>query len=114
MTPLSTDLFKRIQAIYVHRYEPEYARAFADLYWRALLTLACIVVAGAGAYSAVEFFGALPTSDANSIVATTDISGGPSLDLVKLEATLNGFAARQATFKSLQSGAIPPIGDPSM
>ena len=113
MISFDKSLLGRLQTIYMHRYEPEYAHAFADLYWRSLLILACVVIAGACAYGAIEFFGALPQSDANASAATSGISGGSNLDRTELDATLSGFAAREARFKSLQAGAIPPVVDPS-
>ncbi len=101
------------RATFEHRYDPEYVRAFADLYWRSLLLAACVVVAGAAIYGAIFFFDALPSSNTDTSATAPIISGGSNLDRAQLDATLNGFAARQEKFKSLQTGAIPPEPDPS-
>ena len=113
MTSFDNGVFKRLQMIYMHRYEPEYSRTFANLFWRGALTLACVVIVGAGIYGATVFFGALPQSSTNTSTAGPAVSAGSNLNHTQLDATLNNFAARQATFKSLQTGAIPSVADPS-
>ena len=113
MTSFNKSTFTRLRATFAHRYEPEYARAFADLYWRSLLVLACIIIAGVCAYSAIVFFGAIPQSSSSTASAISTISGGSNFNRVRLNATLNGFAARRTTFKDMQTGTIPPMPDPS-
>ena len=113
MTSFDMRMFARLRATSENRYEPEYARAFANLYWRALLALACIVIVGAGVYGTVVFLGALSRPDAGATTAGPGIPAGSNLNRPQLDAILQGFAARQETFKSLQSGSVPSVQDPS-
>ena len=103
----------RIRTVYTNRYEPEYMHSFADLYWRTLLSLACIVVAVACVYGAMQFFDALSQLSSSAPVSSPGPQSSAGLDKKQLDATLNGFAARADVFKNLQSGSVPKITDPS-
>ena len=113
MIPDTMNIITRLRRTYEHRYEPEYARAFANLYWRSLLSLACIVVVGTFAYCAIVFFGALPQSSTDTPAVTSSIPAGANLNRAELESTLNGFAARQASFNALKTDPTPSVTDPS-
>jgi len=113
MSFFDTRTATHLRTIYDHRYEPEYSRVFADLYWRALLILACIAIVGAGICGASIFFGALPTSAPDVSVNASDIAAGSNLDRLQLDATLNSFTAREEKFRSLQTAPIPLVPDPS-
>jgi hypothetical protein len=113
MKSINSPTLARLRTICEHRYEPEYARAFADLYWRSLLALACVVTAGTCAYCTSLFLGVLPQSGPETSAAATAIPAGSNFNRAQLDAALSDFAARQAEFKNLQAGAIPPLPDPS-
>ena len=113
MTSFSTHSLARIRTVFSNRSDPEYARDFAELYWRTLTLVACVIIIGAALYGASLFFSTL--SELNAI-APSPASASPvssKLNQAKLEATLSGFAARQADFQALQSSALPAIADPS-
>jgi hypothetical protein len=104
----------RIRTIIRDRSDPQYARVFADLYWRGLLIIATLVVIGVAAYGASTFFGTL--SQLNPIAGSGSPAPVPtaaSIDRGALDATIAGFAARQAQFQALQQNPIPPIADPA-
>jgi hypothetical protein len=108
----SNTLFSRIRTVYANRSEPEYAHAFADLYWRTLLSLACIVVIGACVYGALLFSSVLSELAASSPVRAS-ATAAPPFDMTKLNTVLSRFAARQSAFESLQSATAPTVTDPS-
>ncbi len=113
MISFDKNIFERIHTVFVHRHEPEYARAFANLYWRVILVLAGLVIGGSVAYGAVVFFDVLSGKPSSTSVTAASVSTQSSFDRTKLDATLSSFTGRQAKFNSLQTGTIPQIPDPS-
>ena len=113
MTSHGTRMITRLHLTYVRRHEPEYSRAFADLYWRSLLVIACIIIVGVCAYSAAVFITALPQVNPDTAAAVSTISVKLNLNRTQLDATLSGFTARQTKFQTLQTSPIPPLIDPS-
>ena len=112
MNPKDPGITKRLRMIYEHRRDPEFSRPYADLYWRSLLVLACIVLVAAGIYSATTFFGVL------AVVSSVNPQGATNkaqevFDAKKLSKTLNGFAMRQTDFQILEKTPVPALSDPS-
>ncbi len=99
--------------VFSNRSDPEYARDFAELYWRTLTLLACVIIIGAALYGASLFFSALSELSSVDSSHSTAPSASSKLNQAKRDATLSGFAARQADFQALQSSALPAIADPS-
>ena len=112
MKTLDQSFIRQLRALYENRYEPEYAHAFADIYWRTLLVVACIVVLGVGGFGAYTFFSAL--SQLNSTTATQSaIPTNAPIDQGKIETVEQSFAARLSDFAALQAGPVTAVPDPS-
>jgi hypothetical protein len=97
--------------------QPEYAAAFADSYWHALLFIAAAITIGAFAYGTMLFVGVQTQlkSDGtqSSPTPTSSVPASANLNMSLLESTINAFAARQGQFEALQQSQPPAITDPS-
>jgi hypothetical protein len=104
------DMMNCARDIYAARHEPEGLRRLADFYWRGVLSLAFLIAACAILYGVWNILNVL-----NDLSAAPDTSASPPppLDRTQLDATLNGFEARQAQFNALETTPGPTIPDPS-
>ncbi len=102
----------RLRTIYSHRHDPEYSRVYADIYWRSLLIIICLVFVAASIYGATTFFGVVSVLDSVAPQGATN-KGEGAFNTSMLEATLNGYATRQAEFQILEKSAVPALPDPS-
>lgn len=103
----------QIRTIYSNRYQPEYARMFVDVYWRALLLIACGVIGGASLYGGLLFFDVLSDLNATTPASASVPQASTGFSRIHLDTTLKGFAIRKESFDALQKGSIVPIEDPS-
>ena len=111
---MNTNFLSRVRTIYDNRSEPEYARAFADLFWCTSLVLAAAVVTLTMASGAGLFFEAL--GQVSSVQTSPTPSAAPSgtqIDLRALDATVASLVSRTTSFKNLQSSIPDPVPDPS-
>lgn len=117
MSISETHTFVRIRRIYDNRLQPEYARAFADLYWRTLLSIAVIITVAACLYGASLFSGALSllssSTPSASPASAASLPSASNLNPAALESTLTAFAQREVQFEALQGSTVPPLSDPS-
>lgn len=96
--------------MYANRHKPECKKAFADFYWRTLLSVAFVIVLSSIAYGIFELSSVL--QDAGSADAGSASTKPPALNRVLLQNTLDGFHSREARFESLKTGT-PDVTDPS-
>ena len=104
------NILARLRDAYAARYEPEGLRPLADTYWRSVLAIAFVVAVLAVLYGVWDLADVL-----NGLSASADapVTPAPALDRSKLEATLNGFQARDTQFNSLETNPSQVISDPS-
>ena len=102
--------FNRLRALYRASSEPENLRPLADMYWRFMLGLMLVSIAGVVMFGTWEFVAVIDrlTSLQNSGNSTPPVA----LDRYKLEATLSAYSERQARFQAALSARII-VGDPS-
>ena len=91
--------------------EPGRIHAFADLYWRALLGVAGVVLILVFLYSTWQLLGIL---DAIGKTPDTEAFVQRTIDRSKLNATVQVFDARAAEFESLKTNPPAAVKDPSM
>jgi hypothetical protein len=105
-----SDTWARLLALYRARYEPENLRPLADMYWRTMLSLMLISVAGVVAFGVWEFVAVVENlaSGQNNDNSTPPVV----LNRSQLETTLSIYGARQAQFQAAQS-ALVTVADPS-
>ena len=111
---MNSSFLSRLRTTYDNRNEPEYARAFADLFWRTSLVLAATVVALTIASGTGLFFQAL--AEVNSLQtrsATPPPTSGTQIDRKALDATVVSLVARTTSFQNLQSSIPDAVADPS-
>ena len=103
----------QFRAIYENWYEPEYAGASADLYWRSLLALAALLVIATGCYGANLYFSVL--SDISNMDGQAARSAPPpelDQERAQLDSAISEYAARQTRFQALRAGPIESMTDP--
>jgi len=106
---INIPFLRTLSDLYGRRGEPEASRALALLYWRALLTLAFLLVIGAityGEWSLMRILKDLGDTPAGSLPPA-------ALNRATLDTTLTTFKTREAEFNVLRAGAETPIADPS-
>lgn len=111
MMSTSSNPLSRLRSVWRNRNEPEYAREFADVYWRTLLAAAAIVLFAAGVYAIPFFFSTLSqlgTSVPKAVIPASAINDQ------KLQATIAGLSGREQAFQSLEARGASAIADPSI
>jgi len=108
---LITNMWAHTRDLWGYRHEPERLRILADFYWRVLLVLAVSIVVGAALYGGMKLLTALGSGE-GEITLSPSGGGGAVLNRADLQATLEGFATRQAQYEFLKKNA-PKIADPS-
>jgi hypothetical protein len=102
-----------IGSIIRNRAEPEYARAFADMYWRALLFVAVLTTIGACAFGVLQFFDALSAVSPDVINGPGTTVATKTIDRVKMQQILDDFASRVSGVQGLQTLPLGALNDPS-
>lgn len=102
-------IWGRMRDTWQYRHEPEKLRMLADAYWRALLFVAVLILAGLILYAGLKFYSMFVEPEANPL-----LSGGGVilLDKADLQETVEGFQNRQAKYEFLKRNP-PKIADPS-
>ncbi len=104
------DILIRLRDIYANRREPESLRTFADIYWRAMVACAFVLVVLAIAYGTWDLSQVL--SDLGQIPTATPIPA-PALSRSVLKSTVQAFDARQGQFDEFKVSPPAPVPDPS-
>lgn len=109
---LELNIKRHLQEMYEYRHRPENMRAFADLYWRALLYIASatsviVIALGIVELSAVLRDWGVVNTDSGGIVQPV-----PKLDKTQLQGALDKFDVRVQRFESLKTSPLK-IADPS-
>ena len=111
---MNSNFLSRLRAVYDNRNEPEYARAFADLFWHTSLVLAAAAVALTIASVAGLFFESLTqVSTLQSSPTAAAAPPGSKIDRKALDATVAALLLRTDSFKNLQSSIPDVVADPS-
>ena len=105
--------FSHIGSIIRNRAEPEYARAFADIYWRALLFIAVLATIGACAFGVLQFFDALSVVSPDVINRPSNVATTKTIDRIKMQEILDDFASRVSGVQGLQTLPVGTLSDPS-
>jgi hypothetical protein len=117
MSKLNTFALARVRKMWLERAQPEYARAFADLYWHGLIISTILIVIGAGMYGAMLFFGVLAqlstTVTASPATSAASLPAAVNLNRATLQSTIAAYVARQMEFQALQQAPVTPLVDPS-
>jgi hypothetical protein len=89
--------------------EPEGVRALSNLYWRALIMTAVVVLLCVFAYSG---WGLLRVLNDLGMTSGTSTSPAPVLSRAALDAVVQGFEERQQQFEALKKNRGAAIPDP--
>lgn len=92
-------------------YEPEHTRSLANLYWRAIIVSAFVILVIVFLYSTWVLLRVL--NDLGSSVETSALPR-PALNRAELTATVNAFKERKAEFEALKANPPAAIKDPSL
>lgn len=92
------------------RHEPEGVRTLSNLYWRALLLVAFLVVVLILTYG---MWGLLRVLGDLSAAVKAPAPAAPILDRRLLDATVEGIQVRRGQFEVLGAGSDKAILDPS-
>jgi|GEM_PF-2072439 len=102
-----------IGSIIRNRSEPEYARAFADIYWRALLFVAVVAIGGACVFGVFQFFDALAAVSPDIASHPSSLSATKTIDRAKMQEILDDFSKRVSGVQDLQVLPLSSLVDPS-
>lgn len=105
-----SDITGQARNLYSARYEPEGARLLADIYWRCLLGLACLVVALALGWGIFDLLGVL---DSLAPPATASPTPAAAFSRGTLQNMVQAFQDRQSQFDALDATPLPAVADPS-
>jgi hypothetical protein len=98
-----TNIFRQLRSLFDARHEPESLRPLAEIYWRALLSVAALCVVGILAYGVSEFVSVLDQLSSGGAA----MSNPPTvLDRNQLESTLRAFDARTTISNPLPSAGV--------
>ena len=106
-----TLLWKELRETLSDGNEPDHIRLMADLYWKALLLSAFIILTLVFVYSTwglVRILGDL------SAALDTSAPPPPALNRGELNTTINAFETRQVQFDDLKRSPPAPIKDPNI
>ena len=106
----SSDTLNRLLAYYRARHEPENLRPLADMYWRALLALALLSVAGVIMFGLWEFVAVVESLTAAQ--SGTGTTPPVVLNRQQLETVLGAYDARQAQYRATEATRMT-VNDPS-
>src|SRR3989338_657103 len=101
-----------IRDAYTYRHRPECVRVLADFYWRALLSIALVIIVLAAGYGISELSSVMGGSGGALAQDASVSPPAPKLDKMQLQNTLSAFREREARFNSLKAG-MQRIPDPS-
>ena len=104
-------IWARIRNTYSYRHEPGCVRVLAESFWRAVLLTLTLVVIGAiayGGYALLTVFADVSNIE-NALASRAPV---PALNRTQLQATIDGFATRQANYDFLKTHP-PKVVDPS-
>lgn len=108
MRPL-LHIWGHIRDTWQYRHEPEKLRTLADVYWRTLLFVAVLVLAGLMFYAGLKFYSMFVEPEENPLLS----SGGIILlNKADLQEAVEAFQNRQAKYEFLKRNP-PKITDPS-
>ncbi len=102
--------WKRVSDTWSYRSEPEHLRVLIEVYWRALLGTAGIIVVCAVLYSSINLISALGRGKGEPTLSPG--GGGTTLDRASLQAALSEFAERETNYEFLKKNP-PTSPDPS-
>lgn len=107
---LKIDIFKAVRDAYTAGYEPEGHRILSDMYWRALLVAALLVLVCVFLYGTWVLMRVL-----NDLGATADQSAPPppALSRATLKEVVSRFEMRQSQFEVIKKNVPTAIPDPS-
>ncbi|MBI2612948.1 hypothetical protein HYW59_04050 [Candidatus Kaiserbacteria bacterium] len=104
-----TYIWGSIRDTWQYRHEPEKLRTLADAYWRILLFIAVLVLAGLIFYAGLKFYSVFAGEEENPLLSG---GGGIFLNPADLQMTMEGFDHRRAAYESFKRNP-PKIADPS-
>jgi len=104
------NMLARTYDLWAYRHEPEYIRKLVDAYWFTLLLLSVTVIVFALLYGGTKLLAVRGEAEGGTLLQSE--GGRVILNQIELEATLEGFAAREANYESLKKNP-PKIADPS-
>ena len=108
---LLPDISARVRTAWGSRDEPESMRMLAETYWRFLLSVAALLVAGFSFYGGAMFLSALgPPADGSALLSGG--GSGSSLDPTELKTVLEGLEGRALHYESIKTER-PALADPS-
>ncbi|HUO56261.1 MAG TPA: hypothetical protein VMU27_02415 [Candidatus Paceibacterota bacterium] len=103
--------FEHIRTLWTNRSEPEYARAFAGLYWRGLLCVVLIALISSSFFATALY--SSTTVPLTSPSAPVTSSAKPAFNDEALKTILQELTNRQNAFQSLQAAGRMPVSDPA-
>lgn len=109
---LELNIKRHLQELYEYRHRPENMRAFADLYWRALLYMASITSLIVITVGIVELSAVLRDWGVVNAELTGMTQPALKLDKTQLQGALDKLDARTQRFESLKTVPIK-VSDPS-
>ena len=93
-----------IRDAYAHKHRPECVRVLADFYWRALLSIALVIIILSAGYGISELSSVMGGSGGALAQDASVSQPAPKLDKMQLQNTLSAFREREARFNSLKAG----------
>lgn len=106
-----TILWKELRETFHNRNEPDNVRLLADVYWKALLFSALLILVIVFLYSTwglVRILGNL------SVALDTSAPPPPALNRGDLNATIKAFEARETQFVDLKTNPSAEVKDPNI
>ena len=101
-----------IRDAYAHKHRPECVRVLADFYWRALSSIALVIIVLSAGYGISELSSVIGNNASAPARDADTAQPAPKLDKMQLQNTLSAFREREARFNSLKAG-MQRIPDPS-
>lgn len=104
-------VWKELPEVINAGYEPEHTRSLANLYWRAIIASAFVVLVVVFLYSTwvlLRVLNDLGSSVDNSVLPR------PALNRAELTATIRAIEERKAQFEALKASPPAAITDPSL
>jgi hypothetical protein len=106
---ITSDILDHVRDIYTKRREPESLRPLAAAYWRTLLGLALLAVAGSILWGVVMLFSVLDDLG-TSPQATLPTA---AFNRAALDSIVSQFTARQKALQDMETNPPTAIPDPS-
>jgi len=105
------NMWKNLRDAYVNRYEPENLHTLAAVYWHIVLSIVALVIFGSLCYGLWQLVSIIGVSE-EEVLPLSPQGGTSILKKDQLEATVNGFAEREALFNFLKNNPSR-LSDPS-